>query len=253
MSQSLRLLAPAAALLCAAAIAGPQGEKSPPSDAYLRYQSLESETARNLLEKACLFGRRRLGEPAIPVRRVHLRRSVPIDPSAGLIRDFQLTEIVDADRGVFAIYLSAGPEDANFGGQLAHETFHLSNARLLDVYVEGLNCLLAEEFLRELGHDWERWRRHFENGKEPLYAAAYFLLKDIAAESGREPLDRLLAFAVDAAAGGERMEIDIDRWLKSLPLPERARALAAIERRYEPLDTIRKEEQPRLAFRRPRK
>ncbi len=223
------------------------------SDAYLRYRPIESEAALDLLEKARLFGRRRLGEPVIPIRRVHLRRSVPIDDSAGLPRDFQLTEIADADRGVFAIYLSAEPDDANFAGQLAHEAFHLSNARLLDVYVEGLNCLLAEEFLREMGRDWERWRRHFEAGKEPLYGGAYLLLREVAAEAGREPLDRLLASAVGSPAGGGKMEIDIDRWLRTLPPPERARAIEAIERRYEPLDAIRKKVQPQAAFRRPRK
>src|SRR5687767_8282791 len=94
-----------------AAGAGP--DPAPPrpirSDRYREYQPLEGREARDLLDRALAFGRKALGEPALPVRRVHLRRSVPVADAPGLPRDFQMTEITDSAEGVFTIYLSAVP------------------------------------------------------------------------------------------------------------------------------------------------
>jgi len=222
---------------------------------HLLYEPIESPEARKLLDQAVAFARKRLGSPAIPVRAVHLRRSTPREGEGGaqkpLRRGFRLTEIVDARDGVFAIYLSARPGEAAFEGQLAHEAFHLQNARLRDAYVEGFNSLLAEEFLGELGRPWDHWRRHFESGKEPLYGATYSLLKELAQAAGRETVDRILRFAVTSDKGPDRMEIDIDRWLDSLGPEARARAAAAIARRHDEIDAVRRREQPELAFRRP--
>jgi hypothetical protein len=250
--RSLLLLAVLAAALAPALRGGPEGPVPPiRSDWHLRYQPLESTEARSLLEKAMAFGRRRLGEPAITVRQVQLRRSVPRESEAAIRRNFQLTEITDSTDGVFTIYLSAQPQEVAFSGQLAHEAFHLWNARLRDAYVEGLNGLLAEELFRELGLSWDSWLRHFESGKDPLYGQSYFLARDLLCEVGREPLDRLLSFARESAGDRRRMEIDIDRWLESLDTPARLRAQAAILRRYQAIDAARRREQPEMAFRRP--
>ena len=222
------------------------------SDRFRLYQPLEGRDARALLERAQAFGRRSLGDPALPVRQVHLRRSVPLADSPDLPRDFQLTEIADSSGGVFTIYLSALPSQPAFAGQLAHEALHLRNARLRDAYVEGLCCLLAEEFLKEEGLPWEPWERHFAAGKDPLYAAAYYLACELAQEIGREPLLRILKFAVERDSDFPWMEVDIDRWLDSLDPPSRARARAVIARRYQVLDLLRRKEQPGLTFRLPR-
>ena len=155
------------------------------SDWHLKYEPLESAEATSLLDGALAFGRRRLGEPALPVRKVQLRRSVPREAGAQLRSGFQLTEITDSAEGIFTIYLSARPGDVAFPGQLAHEAFHLFNAQLRDVYVEGLNCLLAEEFLAGRGISWEPWLRHFREGRDPLYAAAYALARDLSEAAGR--------------------------------------------------------------------
>jgi hypothetical protein len=222
------------------------------SDWHLRYQPLESASARELLDRAMAFGKKRLGEPAIPVKEVRLRLSAPLEEGDRIRRGFQLTEIADSEKGIFAIYVSARPGEVAFPGQLAHEAFHLANARLRDAYVEGLNGLLTEEFLRDAGMSWEPWKRHFESGKEPLYGQAYALAVDLAAAAGREAVWTMLRFAVETPANRERMEIDIDGWLRSLPEGARARAKAAIEARHEAIEILRRRDQPELAFRRPR-
>jgi hypothetical protein len=208
---------------------------------HLLYEPIDDPAARALIDAAIAFGASRLGGPAAPVRTVHLRRSQPLDPAAALRRGFQLTEVVDATRGEYAIYLSARPGEAAFAGQLAHEAFHLFEPRARDVYVEGLNGVLAEEFLRSRGLDWESWLRHFRAGKEPLFAGAYFLMREVADVVGPEALGTLLRVAVPSPADAGRREIDIDRWLDSLDP----------ERRFEALESIRKAEGPDLAFHRP--
>ncbi len=252
MSKREILFAP---LLFPLAVLGAEGKAVPPrpirSDWHLRYEPLAGETARPLLERARAFARKRLGEPAIPVREVDLRRSAPLDAKVEIRRGFQLTEITDSEKGIFTIYLSARPGEAAFEGQLAHEAFHLQNARLRDAYVEGLNSLLAEDFLREIGRSWEPWLQHFRSGKDPLYGAAYFLLRDLAEAAGRERVFTLLRFAIESPQRSDWMEIDIDRWLESLDGSAAARARAVIERRHEAVDAVRKKEQPELAFRRP--
>jgi hypothetical protein len=231
-------------------------EKAPPpihSDWYLRYEPIQDPQARSLLEQAMAFARKKLGEPAIPVRLVHLRQSKPLDGRVQIRSGFQLTEITDSEAGIFTIYLSARPGEQAFEGQLAHEAFHLQNAKLRDVYVEGLNGLLAEEFLGEIGRSFEPWLRHFQAGKDPLYGAGYFLVRDLAEAAGRDQLRTLLRFAVQAPGHPDHMEIDIDRWLASLDRTAAERARAVIERRYQEIEAIRKKEQPELAFRRPAK
>jgi hypothetical protein len=246
------------ALLSAGAPAAEPAPAAPPppkpirSDWYLRYEPLEDGAARRLLDAAIAFGRERLGEPAIAIRTVHLRRSIPIDPKSDARRGFQLTEIADSEKGAFAIYLSAAPGDTAFEGQIAHEAFHLFDARLRDAYVEGLNGLLSEDLFRARGLDWEPWLRHFREGREPLYGSAYFLVKELAAEVGREPLWKLLRFAVETPGHPDRSEIDIDRWLDSLGPERSARARAVIGRRFEEIEKMRRKDQPELALRKPR-
>jgi len=222
------------------------------SDRYRLYEPLESPEARGLLERARDLGRKLLGEPAMPVRQVYLRKSVPLDSASKAPRGFQLTEITDSTQGVFTIYLSALPAQPAFAGQLAHEAMHLWNPRLKDAYLEGLNCLLAEEFLKAENLPWEPWERHFAAGKDPLYGAAYYLARELAEAAGREAVLRMLKFAVERESDYPWMEVDIDRWLESLDPPSRARARAIIARRYLPLEALRRKEQPDLAFRLPR-
>ena len=216
-----------------------------------RYEPLESPEARRLLERAIAFGRRRLGEPAVPVLSIGLRRSVPIDKTTGLATGFQLTEMDSMEPGRFTIYLGAGAEEVAFAGQLAHEAFHLFNTRLRDVYVEGLNMLLAEGFLAEEGRPWELWLRHFQSGREPLYGGAYFLMREMAGEAGDQAMGTLLRFAVESPGAPDRREIDIDGWIRSLDPVRAGRARELILKRHEPLDAVRRQSQPDLAFRRP--
>jgi hypothetical protein len=222
------------------------------SDWPRKYESLEGQEARSLLQGAIDFGRGKLGEPAIPVRTVHLRRSAPLEEKPELRRGFRLTEIVDSEKGVFAIYLDARPGDAAFIGQLAHEAFHLFNARMRDLYVEGLNSLLSQEYLKARGLPWESWLEHFRAGKEPVYGGAYFLVHELADEVGLEEIHGMLRHAVESSRDPDQMEIDIDRWLASLGPAKAARARAVIARRFDALDAVRRRDGSDLAFRKPR-
>src|SRR5262245_27875490 len=75
-----------------------------------QYKTLGDPRAQKFVAEALEDAVAFLGKPAVPVRKVYLRLSVPLDPKSNLRRDFQLTELVDADKGIFAIYLSRKPD-----------------------------------------------------------------------------------------------------------------------------------------------
>jgi len=192
------------------------------------YEALDDADAARFVADAITDATRFLGEPAAPIRIVHLRHSTPLDPRSGLPRGFRLCEAVDADKGEFAIYLSRRPGEIAFAGQLAHEVAHLLNPRLRDCYVEGVNTLFAERFLRKRNLDWTRWERHFRAGGDAFHGAAYWLMKDVADAAGAESLQTLLSFATPTEAVSGRMHIDIHGWIDTLAGTRRAAVRDAI-------------------------
>lgn len=201
-----------------------------PSTYHQQYVPVDDPRAEKFVAEALAGAVEFLGKPVIPVRKVHLRQSTPIDPDSKLRRGFQRTELVDPEQGVFAIYLSRKPDEYSYPGQLAHEVGHLLNARLFDCYVEGLNTVFAEKFLKKKGLDWSGWDKHFRNGGDPIHAVTYFMMKDVAEAAAEQHVKTVLAHARWTDKERTRMHIDIDAWLATLPETRRDKVREAIRR-----------------------
>ncbi|MCI0652007.1 MAG: hypothetical protein L0Z55_08990 [Planctomycetes bacterium] len=157
------------------------------------------------------------GPPAIPVRTLHLRTSTPRTPGTGYREGFLLTELVDAAAGEFCIYVSKEAGHISFHGELAHEVFHLLNAKFYDSYIEGLATCFAERWITKKKLDWPAWEKHFLDGNGPLHGTTYFMMKEVAAKVGDEHLRTILGFGKYFDATETRMWLDIDAWLGTLP------------------------------------
>jgi hypothetical protein len=204
------------------------GARTSATEYFSKYKALDAPAARAFVEGALKDAIAFLGQPTIPVRLVHLRLSTPIDPKSDLRSGFQLTELVDAKNGVFAIYLSHRTGEYAFNGQLAHEAAHLLNARIYDCYVEGLNTVFAEQFLTKKGIDWTGWSRYLRDGSDPFYGTTYLMMKDVVAAAGEDQLKTFLRFARWTNPEKTRMHIDIDAWIASLPKGRRQTVKDAI-------------------------
>jgi hypothetical protein len=87
---------------------------------------------------------------------------------------FSLTEIVDAQAGVCAIYISVPPSHAEFYLLLAIEIGHLQRPSLVDDWeMEGFCMVLSEDLCRQQGKDWSLWERRFREDSKDPYARAY--------------------------------------------------------------------------------
>lgn len=201
-----------------------------PTPWYSRYEPIKDPRAEKFVAEALSGAIDFLGEPAVPVRKIYLRSSIPLDPQAGLKSKFVLTEQVDASEGVFAIYLSRAPEEYAFYGQLAHEVAHLLNARLYDCYVEGLNTVFAERFLKTRHSDWTGWDEYLRNGSDRFYGSTYLMMRELVDAIGEGALKHFLSFARWTDKKKTRMHIDIDAWLSSIPIALRDRAQKVILR-----------------------
>lgn len=87
---------------------------------------------------------------------------------------FSLTEIVDAEAGIFEIYISVPPSHREFYPLLAHEIGHLKQPSLIDDWaMEGFCMLFSEDLCGQQGQDWSIWKRRFRADSEDPYARAY--------------------------------------------------------------------------------
>jgi hypothetical protein len=196
---------------------------------HARYQAVDDPVARRFLHEGLFRAQALLGAPVLPVRSVHLRLSRPLAPDSKLRSNFRMTELVDVQNGIFAIYVSRTPGEYAFEGQLAHEVAHLLNAQLFDIYAEGLCTVFAERFLTEQGLDFSSWRKHFESGAEPLYGLSYQMMREVWTAAGDENMRRMLTFARPATRQGEQ-EVDINAWLATLEKEKRSRVRSIILR-----------------------
>ena len=202
---------------------------TPPGPWHEAYQSIdhpESETFIALaLEKAVA----QFGEPVIPVNQVILLRSrkTPEARRYRLGEDFSLTSCVDSTNGVFAIYLAVDPGHPNYFPLLAHECAHLINPRIFDWYMEGMATLFSEQRCKETGRPWGNWERHFNRSRREPYALSYRMMLELQEEFPAE-YSSLIRFVKENGTGPERLHIDIDAWLETLPPGQQAIALDII-------------------------
>ena len=192
-----------------------------------QYQPIDDPAAAAFIDRGLAFAKQLLGEPRVPVQRVDLRRSAPLHPASKIRRGFRLCEITDPQHGVFTIYVSRAPGEYAFHGQLAHEIAHLLNARLFDMYIEGLNTAFAQRLLRKEGMDWSGWKTYLEH-QDPFYGATYAMMKRVWDLVGDQHIKTLLSYAIPSDPAHTKMRIDIDAWLDALPPELRPKARAII-------------------------
>lgn len=166
------------------------------------------------------YAKQLYGEPKIPVKKVILRFAAR-----------PLTQIVNAEQGIFNIELLRRPNEYSFSGQLAHEIAHLLNARLFDCYAEGLATVFAEKMVVRKGLDWGGWLKYFQQGNEPFYGSTYLMVKEMAGVAGPDGMKRFLNYANYMVNNKDLMYVDIDKWLKSLG-EDRASKIKVIISKY---------------------
>jgi hypothetical protein len=161
-----------------------------------------------------------LGDPAIPVRELHLRRSVPTPGNEHCRRGFRLCEIADRDSGVFAIYISATGDHDQLYMQLGHELGHLRNADVYDGYAEGLCTWFARVLFQHGKRDWTDQDAYFQTDKS-FYGPTYQLIVELERVCGVNALQSMFSFAEPAPSG--RKFIAIDRWIAGIPNADEAK------------------------------
>ncbi len=185
---------------------------------YAYYQPIEDNRAAYHLQNALAYMSVNVGDPVQTVKKVRLCLSRPVNPKLYLKQNFQLTEINDLYEGEYTIYLRHRPADYAFWGQMIHEVSHLLDPRIHDAYFEGFSTLMAEKYLEKEGLDWQRWSKYFKAGQEPFYGQTYFMMRDILEAAGDGAMRNFHTFVRPLADDKSKYRIDINRWLKNLPL-----------------------------------
>lgn len=155
----------------------PSLSKKPPAVPYHQlYQTIDEPKAQEFLKLGLQFLRRVHGPLEFSVNEVLLRYSKKNGNGFryAIVEGFSLTEIVDAEAGIFAIYISVPPSHREFYLLLAHEIGHLKKPSLVDDWaMEGFCMLFSKYLCGQLGHDWSIWERRLHAESDDPYARAY--------------------------------------------------------------------------------
>ena len=190
------------------------------------YEPMESLALRSFmeagLEEACEW----LGSPGWPMMEVKLRRSRKCSAWRHLriAEDFSLTERVPNTSGDVVIYLDDDEDSDEVWFLLAHEVVHVLNPAVKDWYMEGLASYYAITFCEGRLGSSGGWRTRLEQMEHEPYACSYRMMRDVA-EVAPEAVRRMGAFAVVDEVGADWQRIDVDGWLASMSVEERARVL----------------------------
>lgn len=142
-----------------------------------------------------------------------------------------LCENYNAPGHRFAIYLNSTPDKKAFPLELAHETFHVLNPHIYSWYVEGLANVFAQRFAQEMGHDFTPWQKMFAKGKTTKpYAIAYYMMSEIRQVAGDHHLKTLIYHTMpnNNTPSQSDLHINIDSWLKTIPMPKRQKIIQII-------------------------
>ncbi len=125
---------------------------------------------------------------------------------------FSLTEIVDKEKGIYAIYIDAEENSNLFKLLLFHEVVHLLNPEIFDWYLEGFNNCFSEYMAKKLNISWDIWNDRFLNNystKKGPYAIAYKMMNEI---KKTVPLkyNKIIQFVK------YKTMIDIEKWITTL-------------------------------------
>lgn len=201
----------------------------PPGPWHEAYEPIDDVESQIFIKFALEEATKQFGAPAIPVNSVILRRSRKLPEARGyrIAEDFSLTECVDTTNGVFAIYLAVDPGHPNYYPLLGHECAHLVEPRVLDWYMEGLATCFSEQICEDAEHSWGDWERHFNRSRRDPYALSYRMMRELQ-ECFPEHYPSIIRFTAENGHGPEKLRIDIDAWIQSLPADRRAEALEII-------------------------
>lgn len=126
------------------------------------YQPIGSAEAHDFLQRGIILLLQNYGDPDIPIKQVLLRQSVKTAAAAGydIAKNFSLNETVDAERGLFCIYIGVPPEHERFYYLLGHEIGHLLHPTRVDTASEERFCnefsrQLCEQESRPFNAQWE--------------------------------------------------------------------------------------------------
>jgi len=95
--------------------------------------------------------------------------------------------------------------------------------------MEGAATVFSEEICNECGISWKAWEKRFqrEKNKKP-YSASYSMMKELK-QAVPEHYPQFIRFTAPTAEE-DRLQIDIDAWLNTLPQADRTRAVGIISR-----------------------
>jgi hypothetical protein len=140
------------------------------------YQTIDEPEVQQFLKAGLQLLQRAHGPLEFSVNEVLLRHSKKNGNGFryAIVEGFSLTEIVDAEAGIFAIYISVPPNHREFYLLLAHEIGHLKQPSLVDDWaMEGFCMLFSKYLCGQLGHDWSIWERRLHADSDDPYARAY--------------------------------------------------------------------------------
>lgn len=140
------------------------------------YQPIHSAEAEAFLAAGLTMLRQGHSPLEFPVREVLLRHSQTNQQGSRyqVAEHFSLTEIVDAQAGIFTIYIAVPPEHEEFYPLLAHEIGHLKQPSLKDDWpMEGFCMVFSEQLCAAQGKDWSVWTKRFAEDPKDPYARAY--------------------------------------------------------------------------------
>ena len=165
-------------LLVLIAWAGCQTRVSRPESVpfHTLYDPIESGEVAAFLAAGLDLLRSEYAPLEFPVREVLLRYSETNASGKAykVAEHFSLTEVVDAEAGVFAIYISVPVNDDEFYPLLAHEIGHLKQPSLQDDWeMEGFCMVFSEKLCAAQDKDWSVWTRRFAEDPKDPYARAY--------------------------------------------------------------------------------
>lgn len=189
------------------------------------YNPIEDTASEAFITQAWARLEAEFGGPVIPVQQVLLRRSKKSGDAAGyrIAENFSLAECVDPSNGVFAIYLSLDPGNFDYYGLLGHECGHLFNPYIFDWYMEGLVTRFSEQLCAEVGVPWGHWQRRFKRNRRDPYALSYRMMCELQAHFPQY-YPSIPRFTAPGTLALERLRIDIDAWIASLPLERQQEA-----------------------------
>ncbi len=151
-------------------------DKSPSVPYHQLYQAIDEPAVAQFIESGLELLRQEYGPLEFAVTEVLVRQSKKNDIGKAyrISEGFSLTEIIDAETGIFAIYISVPPNHVEFYPLLAHEIGHLKQPSLVDNWeMEGFCMVFSGKLCRQQNKDWSPWKKRFQHNPSDPYALAY--------------------------------------------------------------------------------